>query len=108
MIIENCIEFDTEFNGQSMNELESHPDYGAGCGMQDTAKDCQLLCFKTPNCHLFTYDVTQKYCWLKKHDITGRSFALGKISGSRSCGYRIGPNTERLGHGIISEQCFRI
>ena len=104
MIIENCIEFDTEFSGESMNELESHEDYGAGCGMQDTAKDCQLLCEKTPYCHVFTYDVAQKHCWLKKHYFTGRSFALGKISGRLNCFYKNGPNDERLGHGKISEQ----
>ena len=69
--------------------------------MQDSAKECQRLCTETLHCHVFTYDVNNNYCWLKKADNFSRNGHSGRISGTRHCGHKLGPNNEWLGHGIV-------
>ena len=50
----------------------------------ETAEECQLLCQTTNPCRFFTFDATQKTCWLKRSD-TGRNVNNNFISGKKYC-----------------------
>ena len=98
---EDCVEFDTSFHGSDINNYESHKQYAKGCGMRDSAKDCQLLCASVHNCDVFTYEVSTKYCFLKKYEGFERISVPGLISGIKFCNYHKGPNSEKIGHGTV-------
>ena len=87
--------------GQPINGDASHEEFGGGCGMRESPKECQRLCYKVRHCDVFTYDLAQKSCWLFKADEIERIKATGMISGTGGCGFQYGPNNEQIGHGIV-------
>ena len=101
LLIEDCIEFDTQFIGQPINGDASHQEFGGGCGMRESPKECQRLCYKIRQCDVFTYDVAQKHCWYFKSDGIERVSSAGMISGTKGCSFQDGPNNEQIGHGIV-------
>ena len=101
LLIEDCIEFDTQFIGQPINGDASHEEFGGGCGMHESPRECQRLCYKLRKCDVFTYDVAQKHCWYFKADGVERVSSAGMISGTKGCIFQDGPNNEQIGHGIV-------
>ena len=76
-------------NDDDKNDLNadpSDPDYAAGAGTRDSARECQELCQKRAECNFFTY-VKSYYgaCFLKTSDSGRRAFS-GAVSGTKFCG----------------------
>ena len=69
-----------------MNKRPTDENYAKGPGRRDSVFECQRLCQTTQGCMAFTYQMSEKYCYLKMSE-SGKRIrrGLGLVSGRKYC-----------------------
>lgn len=75
-VLGECIEYDVEYKGAILQ-------HGV-IQYIESWEDCHLRCLDEPECNYFTYQLTDKFCWLRS-DNTGHRSTPGHISGPKRC-----------------------